>query len=78
LCFRLNSTINDQIAVGKYEMISKERKNTEGANLYRLSHPLGEYVIDKAISVSTPLAKLEFDITNHPVKISLVWNVNVK
>lgn len=78
LCFHLNSAINDHISVGKYEMISKERENTEGANLYRLSHPLGEYVIDKAISVSTPPAKLEFDITNHPVKISLVESLKGK
>lgn len=78
LSFRLNSKINDQIAVGKYEMISKERKNTEGANLYRLSHPLGEYVIDRAISISTPPAKLKFDITNHPVKISLVESLKGK
>ncbi|WP_251553979.1 SNF2-related protein [Neobacillus muris] len=78
LCFYLNNEINDHIAVGKYEMISKERKNTEGANLYRLSHPLGEYVIDKAISISTSPAKLKFDITNHPVKISLVESLKGK
>ena len=35
---------------------------------YRLSHPLGDYVLDKAKSEPTPPAHLRFDISHHPVK----------
>lgn len=76
--FYLNNEIGEQLTVGKYEMISKERKRTEGINLYRLSHPLGEYVVDKALSAETPAVCLEFDITHHPVKISLVESLKGK
>ncbi|MEI4770486.1 SNF2-related protein [Psychrobacillus sp. FJAT-51614] len=76
--FKLNKAINERITSGKYFMISKQRKTAEGVNLYRLSHPLGEYVIDKALSISTPPAKLEFDITNNPMRISLVQSLKGK
>lgn len=56
---------------GQYELISKEKKET-GANLYRLSHPLGEYVIKSAKMLSTPQSEVVFDITNHPVRISVI------
>lgn len=56
---------------GQYELISKEKKET-GANLYRLSHPLGEYVIKSAKMLSTPQGEVIFDITNHPVRISVI------
>src|SRR5690606_27184689 len=40
--------------------------------LYRLSHPLGEYVIDSAKRLSPPPAQVTFDITHHPTRISVV------
>ncbi|WP_047154563.1 SNF2-related protein [Aneurinibacillus tyrosinisolvens] len=78
LSFCLEKSLDNRIPSGKYFMISKERKNVEGTYLYRLSHPLGEYVIDRALSVSTPPAKLVFDITNHPAKISVVQSLQGK
>lgn len=64
---------------GRYHLISKSKpkdtKDTvEEANkfLYRLSHPLGEYVITQAKSLETPAAQIIFDITHHPTKISVV------
>jgi ERCC4-related helicase len=57
---------------GRYHLISKNRENVEGAYLYRLSHPLGEYVLNSALEQSTPEAELCFDISNHPTKISTV------
>lgn len=62
---------------GQYELISKDRKESN-ANLYRLSHPLGEYVINSAKGLSTPQSEVEFDITNHPVRISVIESLKGK
>jgi len=53
-------------------LISKTRKPDERAYLYRLSHPLGEYVLDSGIEQKTPPAEIIFNISQHPVKISVV------
>ena len=53
-------------------MISKERRNVSGKFLYRLGHPLGEYVIQSGKDYPTPVAKVNFDVSGHPVKISMV------
>jgi len=58
--------------VGRYHLISKQRdmSNMSGNYLYRMAHPLGEYVLDCARQKSTPDAGLVFDISHHPLKIS--------
>ena len=40
--------------------------------IYRLSHPLGEYVIETGKTVKTPISHLKFEISNRPTKISMV------
>lgn len=57
---------------GHYTLISKNQPNVTGEYLYRLSHPLGEWVIDTAKNVETPVAKVAFDISKHPTRIKLV------
>ncbi|GLB59190.1 SNF2-related protein [Cytobacillus sp. NCCP-133] len=65
------------IPMGKYELISKDEKET-GAHLYRLSDPLGEYVINSAKLIPTHLSEVQFDITNHPVRISVIESLKGK
>lgn len=60
------------ITTGTYHLISKNRKNIEGAFLYRLSHPLGEYVLNRALGALTPEAELRFNISRHPTRIAIV------
>ncbi len=60
------------IARGRYHLISKNRENIEGAYLYRLSHPLGEQVLDRALQHPTPEAVLRFDISGNPTRIAMV------
>ncbi len=72
LSFELLSPPCENIRPGLYRLISKEKDNIPGEFLYRLSHPLGEYVIETGKNLETSLAHVEFDISNHPVKISLV------
>lgn len=63
---------------GKYHLISKDQQNIPGDFLYRLSHPLGEYVLQTAKEQPTPVAAVTFDITHHPVKIAMVEGIKGK
>jgi len=64
---------------GRYHLIRKsnETRQPEWACetdrfLYRLSHPLGEYVIDIGKHAACPPAKVVFDIRHHPTHVSVV------
>ena len=76
--FHLTDSPLPSVRPGLYHMISKVRENFPGEFLYRLGHPLGEYVIQAGKSYPTPVAKIAFDISNHPVKIKLVEGLKGK
>ena len=80
LTFNLYTSPIQNANIGNYYLISKEKdkENIIGSYLYRLSHPLGEYVIDEAISTSTPDAEIEFDISNYQKKLSVIENLQGK
>jgi hypothetical protein len=40
--------------------------------LYRLSHPLGEYVVDWGKGLTTPPAQVLFDVTKHPTRLHVI------
>lgn len=61
-----------QVRPGTYTLISKSHENVVGEFLYRLSHPLGEHVVEVARSLETPLAHVSFDISRHPARIAVV------
>lgn len=70
--FYLKTSPMPEVFTGLYYLISKTRENTSGEYLYRLSHPLGEYVLDAAKTNDCPEAEITFDITGHPTRISVV------
>ena len=79
LAFDLDRPPHDRIGAGRYHLISKShpRADENGGEepsrfLYRLSHPLGEYVVDAAKSLATPPAQLVFDVTNHPTRLHVI------
>jgi hypothetical protein len=72
LAFDLETPPRDDIPRGHYHLISKEHENVPGAFLYRLSHPLGEYVLEAGKNLPTPLAHVKFDISGRPTRIALV------
>jgi hypothetical protein len=83
LAFDLDRPPSEDIARGRYHLISKSKPrdaiegNADGAEeagrfLYRLSHPLGEHVIEHAKELKTPDAEIVFDVTHHPTKLSMV------
>ena len=72
LAFDLVTPPRDGISPGHYRLISKEHENVPGAFLYRLSHPLGEYVTETGNALDTPNAHVTFDISGRPTRIALV------
>ncbi len=79
LAFDLDRPPREEIARGRYHLISKShpRAAEDGGDersryLYRLSHPLGEYVLDTAKKLDTPLSRIVFDVTNHPTRLHVI------
>lgn len=81
LTFELKYPPRTDILKGRYHLISKTRPGT-GANaekheirshfLYRLSHPLGEYVVDSAKALPAQPQRIVFNVTNHPTRIRVI------
>ena len=78
LTFTLQSSPDSFFRPGEYHLVNKAQEHTDGAFLYRLSHPLGEHVLAKGKALETPCAKVTFNISDHPVKIALVENLKGK
>lgn len=76
--FHLRQSPLPAVQPGRYAMISKDRVNTPGEFLYRLSHPLGEHVIGQARQASPPVAEVIFNASTHPTKVSLVEELQGK
>jgi hypothetical protein len=87
LTFDLAKPPKQDISSGRYHLISKatpsanrphttetaeELRSEYGSFLYRLSHPLGEFVIDQAKSLNTPSARIVFNVNDHPARLHLV------
>lgn len=87
LAFDLSKPPTTDIAAGRYHLISKstptankphssetaeELRAEYGAFLYRLSHPLGEFVTDHAKSLDTPPARVVFNVSQHPTRLHLI------
>jgi superfamily II DNA/RNA helicase len=75
--FKLKQTVAGSPA-GHYQL--KQRGSNkplagsepEKSHTYRLSHSLGEWVVDQAKAKSLPRAKLEFNYSDHDAKISVI------
>ncbi|TJZ40058.1 DEAD/DEAH box helicase [Priestia megaterium] len=61
------------VSRGQYQLITKDKeKQTITHQVYRLSHPLGEYVLNESQNAKTPVKEVVFNISNHPYKISVI------
>lgn len=78
LSFQLTVSPIPTARSGTYYLISKKRPSVSGEFLYRLGHPLGEYVIKAGKDYPAPVARVIFDISNHPTKISVVEGLKGK
>lgn len=79
LAFELHRAPRADIATGRYHLISKTHPRASDADttgdevsrfLYRISHPLGEHVVERAKALPTPGAHLTFDVSAHPTRIA--------
>jgi superfamily II DNA or RNA helicase len=70
--FTLNNSPAPHLRTGRYHLISKTQENIPGEFLYRLSHPLGEHVLNEAKGKPCPPAEVVFDITGHSTRIAMV------
>lgn len=70
--FDLHQSPAHNCPAGIYQLVSKVDERKPGTFLYRLSHPLGEWVLDQGKTWSTPTALLQFNITDHPRKITVI------
>lgn len=77
LAFNLTAPPKTDIPKGRYHLISRNAAGQRpvgdhGYFLYRLSHPLGECVIELAKSGKTPVAELCFNISSHPGRVAII------
>lgn len=72
LTFDLHTAPRPDLNTGGYKLISKDRTNGDSHFLYRLSHPLGEFVIESGKALLTNCAPVTFDISSHPARITAV------
>ena len=83
LGFDLEDPPRPEILKGRYHLISKvhpkfgagadeDGGETQSSFLYRLSHPLGEHVVDQAKTLPTPPVRIVFDVTNHPTRLHVI------
>jgi len=83
LAFDLERSPREDIETGRYHLISKSQPRASDGDfdagaeepsrfLYRLSHPLGEDVVEKAKALPTATARIVFDVTNHPTRLHVV------
>lgn len=72
LAFDLHTPPRPNLHAGRYHLISKTQPNVAGEFLYRLSHPLGEYVLETGRQCPAPVAAVVFNLTAHPTRIATV------
>lgn len=68
--FRLDKAPTGKINSGMYRLISKPKTNGRGEYSYKISHPLGQYVLESGMSQDCPFALLEFDLSSVPPSFS--------
>lgn len=72
LSFTLNNPPQPKIPTGLYQLIRKGEQVPDNAHTYRLTHPLGEYVLDSGRRLDVPVAEITFDLTNYPHRVSVL------
>ena len=82
LSFDLKVPPAADIPQGRYHLISREKPSDPNslavneplmhAHTYRLSHPLGEWVVQRACQANTPVQRLVFDPQTNAARVSVI------
>jgi superfamily II DNA or RNA helicase len=75
LTFYMHAPPENALLAGRYELISKSKDNVVGEFLYRMSHPLGEWVLNAGKTTPTPTSRVCFDLSRHRLRNALVERV---
>jgi hypothetical protein len=76
LSFNLASPPLPAAPAGEYRLIRKGQQLPGHAHIYRLTHPLGEFVLDTGRRLETPVAELLFDLSGQKHKFSAFEKLN--
>lgn len=76
--FRLNQSVN-QAPSGIYQLVrrgqqagSADSDKLKEAHSYRINHPIGEWVIERALRRELPISRVIFNYSGHEAKISML------
>lgn len=69
LSFELKTSPVAGAPTGTYVLVRKGLAPPENAHVYRLSHPLGEHVLDTARRLDTPTTQITFELATAPQRI---------
>jgi hypothetical protein len=72
LSFTLAASPVPEAPTGAYHLVRKGEPPPESGHLYRLTHPLGEHVLDTGRRLDTPLDVLEFSLSSAPQRIAVL------
>ena len=78
LAFDLEQSPVQAAPDGRYHLIRKGRPAPADGHLYRLSHPLGEFVLDTGRRLETPSCELTFELSSVTPRISVLEQMPVK
>jgi superfamily II DNA or RNA helicase len=78
LSFALKSSPTAGAPVGTYVLIRKGVAPPEDAHVYRLSHPLGEHVLDTARRHDTPTTQITFELGSATQRIVVLEQLPVR
>ena len=70
LSFAISSSSVPGVPIGHYHLIRKGQPVPDGGHVYRLGHPLGEHVLDKARRYDTLPEELVFEIAGTTQRIA--------
>ena len=70
--FRLHTSPVADVSPGRYVLASQRPTDVPPRFLYRLSHPLGQWVLRQARALQTPPATVAFSPDQSPVRVSRV------
>lgn len=72
LAFTLQTSPCDGAPTGRYQLIQKGQQTSEHTHVYRLTHPLGEHVLDTGRRLVVPQAEISFDLAGHDTRIAVL------
>lgn len=78
LAFALNESPINKAPTGLYQLIRKGHQVPDNAHTYRLTHPLGEYVLDIGRRLDVPTAELTFNLSGYPHRVSVLDQLEAK